>query len=61
MGKILTLKKIRKFCMERSCDNCPLSKNVGSFDCIFKLAPSLWNIGKIEQLIKETKEKEGYL
>lgn len=58
MGKKLTLKKIRKFCIERSCDNCPLKKLVGNFDCIFELAPSLWNIDEIEQLIKETKERE---
>lgn len=59
MGKKLTLKKIRKFCIERSCDNCPLSKIVTSFDCIFELAPSLWDIDEIEQLVKETKEKEA--
>ena len=59
MGKKLTLKKIQKFCIKMDCSDCPLSKLVGNFDCIFELAPSLWKVDEIEQLIKETKEKEG--
>lgn len=66
MSKKLTLKKVRKICVHRICENCPFvikDKEVLIGDtsiCIFRAGdPYQWDLDGLKERIKEDERRQN--